>query len=104
MKRKSLQGNTYRRHSRWDETGASFNTDPSSDERQMHLNIVKRDRTSRNITARVIERHTSGEIYYFLEGSELANMVTNDAQLSSKNDANLALPPRFRQVLIESPL
>ncbi|GFU66371.1 phosphatase and actin regulator 2 [Trichonephila clavipes] len=92
--------------------------------------------TSRNITARVIERDTSGEIYYFLEdsrgfsgslakvgpcankihnhhhhhpgGSELANMVANDnkivAKLVSKKDANLALPPRFRQVLIESPL
>ncbi|GFX57708.1 hypothetical protein TNCV_4015721 [Trichonephila clavipes] len=31
------------------------------------------------------------------EGSELANMVAN---LAAKNDANLALPPRFRQVLI----
>ncbi|GFV29139.1 hypothetical protein TNCV_4601711 [Trichonephila clavipes] len=67
--------------------------------------------TSRNITARVIERDTSDEIYYFLEdpeGSELANMVANDAKLAanliSKNDANLALLPRFRQVLIESPL
>ncbi|GFT62261.1 hypothetical protein TNCV_1701361 [Trichonephila clavipes] len=46
------------------------------------------------------------------EGSELANMVANDAKmvakfaanLVAKNDANLALPPRFRQVLIESPL
>ncbi|GFX93370.1 hypothetical protein TNCV_151761 [Trichonephila clavipes] len=45
------------------------------------------------------------------EGSELANMVSNDvnvaklaANLVTKNDANLALPPRFRQVLIESPL
>ncbi|GFV62412.1 hypothetical protein TNCV_1183261 [Trichonephila clavipes] len=45
------------------------------------------------------------------EGSELANMVVNDAQMvakiaksEAKNDANLALPPRFRQVLIESPL
>ncbi|GFU96375.1 hypothetical protein TNCV_89511 [Trichonephila clavipes] len=32
---------TYRRHSRCNEAGASFNTDPSSDERQMHLNVVK---------------------------------------------------------------
>ncbi|GFV06306.1 hypothetical protein TNCV_2229421 [Trichonephila clavipes] len=39
--KKSLQGETYRRHSRWNEAGASFNTDPSSDERQMRLNIVK---------------------------------------------------------------
>ncbi|GFT06416.1 uncharacterized protein TNCV_3355611 [Trichonephila clavipes] len=50
-------------------------------------------------------RTTSGEIYYFLEDSrgfsELANMVAN---LVTKNDANLALPPRFRQILIESPL
>ncbi|GFW97607.1 hypothetical protein TNCV_684771 [Trichonephila clavipes] len=36
-KEKSLQGETYRRHSRWNEAGTSFNTDPSSDERQMHL-------------------------------------------------------------------
>ncbi|GFV16526.1 hypothetical protein TNCV_2468531, partial [Trichonephila clavipes] len=72
-----------------------------------------------NITARVIERDTSGEIYYFLEDSrglpELANKVTNDAKmvakfakltanLVAKNDANLALPPRFRQILIQSPL
>ncbi|GFT13938.1 hypothetical protein TNCV_2615781 [Trichonephila clavipes] len=60
--------------------------------------------TSRNITARVIERDTSGEIYYFQkipEGSELADMVAN---LVTKNDANFALPPRFRQALIESPL
>ncbi|GFT09987.1 uncharacterized protein TNCV_1114461 [Trichonephila clavipes] len=40
-KEKSLQGETYRRHSRCNEAGASFNTDLSSDERQMHLNIVK---------------------------------------------------------------
>ncbi|GFS87956.1 hypothetical protein TNCV_5126111 [Trichonephila clavipes] len=46
------------------------------------------------------------------DGFELANMVATDAKmvaklttnLVSKNDANLALPPRFRQVLIESPL
>ncbi|GFX69239.1 hypothetical protein TNCV_3564151 [Trichonephila clavipes] len=45
------------------------------------------------------------------KGSELANMVANDAKVAklaanlvTKNDANLALPPRFRQVLIESPL
>ncbi|GFT54032.1 transmembrane protein 62 [Trichonephila clavipes] len=42
------------------------------------------------------------------EGSELADMVANDAKmvakLATKNDANLALPRRFRQVLIESPL
>ncbi|GFY33539.1 hypothetical protein TNCV_4538731 [Trichonephila clavipes] len=41
-KEKSLQGETYRRHSRCNEAGASYNTDPSSDERQMHLNVVKR--------------------------------------------------------------
>ncbi|GFV78134.1 hypothetical protein TNCV_3045131 [Trichonephila clavipes] len=40
-KEKSLQGETYRFHSKWNEAGASFNTDPSSDERQMRLNIVK---------------------------------------------------------------
>ncbi|GFW26960.1 hypothetical protein TNCV_1377981 [Trichonephila clavipes] len=46
------------------------------------------------------------------EGPKLTNMVANDAKkvnklaahLANKNDANLALPPRFRQVLIESPL
>ncbi|GFV56872.1 hypothetical protein TNCV_3671461 [Trichonephila clavipes] len=49
------------------------------------------------------------------EGFELANMVANDtkmvandakmvANVVTKNDANLALPPRFRQVLIESSL
>ncbi|GFY10520.1 integrase catalytic domain-containing protein [Trichonephila clavipes] len=57
------------------------------------------------------------------EGPKLANMVANDekmiaearlstlaevdkllANLVAKNDANLALPPKFRQVLIESPL
>ncbi|GFV98164.1 hypothetical protein TNCV_4449211 [Trichonephila clavipes] len=38
----SDQGETYRRHSRCNEAGASFNTDPSSDDRQMHLNVVKR--------------------------------------------------------------
>ncbi|GFW81249.1 hypothetical protein TNCV_375971 [Trichonephila clavipes] len=49
------------------------------------------------------------------EGSEFAKMVANYAKmvanvakfapnLVAKNDANLALPPRFRQVLIESPL
>ncbi|GFX14581.1 hypothetical protein TNCV_1986941 [Trichonephila clavipes] len=32
---------TYRRHRWCNEAGASFNTDPSSDERQMHLNVVK---------------------------------------------------------------
>ncbi|GFV92880.1 hypothetical protein TNCV_1692731 [Trichonephila clavipes] len=39
-KKKSLS-KTYRRHSRWNEAGASFNTDPSTDERQMHFNTVK---------------------------------------------------------------
>ncbi|GFU48185.1 hypothetical protein TNCV_4224741, partial [Trichonephila clavipes] len=42
------------------------------------------------------------------KGAELANMATNDAKkvanLVSNNDSNLALPPRFRQVLIESPI
>ncbi|GFT49905.1 hypothetical protein TNCV_4175441 [Trichonephila clavipes] len=75
--------------------------------------------TSRNITAHVssttltlMERSTT-----FLEGSEgsnsatwspmhqngckVAKFVTN---LFAKNEANLALPPRFRQVLIKSSL
>ncbi|GFU08036.1 hypothetical protein TNCV_1527741 [Trichonephila clavipes] len=49
------------------------------------------------------------------KGSELANMVPNDAKmvakvaklatnLVAKNDVNLALPPRFRQVLVDLPL
>ncbi|GFX90770.1 hypothetical protein TNCV_3166011 [Trichonephila clavipes] len=41
------------------------------------------------------------------EGSELANMFANDTKMAAndaKNDADLTLPPRFRQVLIESPL
>ncbi|GFT43702.1 hypothetical protein TNCV_1554761 [Trichonephila clavipes] len=41
------------------------------------------------------------------EGPELANRVSKVAKLAAnsvdKNDANLALSPRFRQVLIESP-
>ncbi|GFU97146.1 hypothetical protein TNCV_3130411 [Trichonephila clavipes] len=67
--------------------------------------------TSRNKIARVIERDISGKMHYFLkipEGFELAKMVTKVAKLAAnlvtKNDANLALSPRFRQVLIESPL
>ncbi|GFT41490.1 HTH_Tnp_Tc3_2 domain-containing protein [Trichonephila clavipes] len=41
------------------------------------------------------------------ESFELANMVANDAKVTkliTKIDVNLAVPPRFRQVLIESPL
>ncbi|GFX48819.1 hypothetical protein TNCV_902011 [Trichonephila clavipes] len=45
------------------------------------------------------------------EGSELANKVVNDAKIVAKVAkltanlvANLALPPKFRQVLIQSPL
>ncbi|GFW78667.1 hypothetical protein TNCV_4260901 [Trichonephila clavipes] len=70
--------------------------------------------TSRNITARDI----SGEIHYLLEDSRgfrtrqhgrndaklVAKVAKLAANLVTKNDANLALPPRFRQVLIESPL
>ncbi|GFW21284.1 hypothetical protein TNCV_3774951 [Trichonephila clavipes] len=40
-KEKESASSTCRRHSRWNEAGASLNTDPSSDERQRHLNIVK---------------------------------------------------------------
>ncbi|GFV19104.1 hypothetical protein TNCV_3223221 [Trichonephila clavipes] len=70
--------------------------------------------TSRNITARVIERDVNREIHYFLEESRGSSELANDAKmvakvtklaanLIAKNDANLDLP-RFRQVLIESPL
>ncbi|GFU55448.1 hypothetical protein TNCV_1671201 [Trichonephila clavipes] len=59
---KESASKTYRRHRRWNEAGASFNTDPSSDERQMRLNIVsvasKRHlfRTLRYLRDRPIER------------------------------------------------
>ncbi|GFT93908.1 hypothetical protein TNCV_2133051 [Trichonephila clavipes] len=69
---------------------------------------------SRNITARVTERDAIGEIYYFLEdsrgfrtrqhGRQLHQIVAKITKLVAKNVANLVLPPRFRQVLIESPL
>ncbi|GFV45697.1 hypothetical protein TNCV_1969981 [Trichonephila clavipes] len=63
---------------------------------------------SRNITTCVIELDTSGEIYYFLEDSRgfrtRQHGRQNSHQIGLKNDANLALPPRFRQVVIESPL
>ncbi|GFW79172.1 hypothetical protein TNCV_2475791 [Trichonephila clavipes] len=46
------------------------------------------------------------------EGSELANIVTNVTKMVTKlttnsiakNDANLDLSPRFRQILLELPL
>ncbi|GFU98221.1 hypothetical protein TNCV_2898101 [Trichonephila clavipes] len=75
--------------------------------------------TSKKYNCLVSLNVTLVEIYYFLEDSEvhteLTNMVTNEvknvhakvANLGRQNDANLALPPRFRrfrQVLIESPL
>ncbi|GFW29209.1 hypothetical protein TNCV_4132841 [Trichonephila clavipes] len=46
--------------------------------------------TSRNITARVIKRDVCGPFHKFLEGSPEGTEL-----------ANLALPPRFRQVEIE---
>ncbi|GFX88167.1 hypothetical protein TNCV_159821 [Trichonephila clavipes] len=86
-KEKESASSTYKRNSRGDEAGASFYTDPSSDERQRHLSVK------------------------IPEGSELTNMVANDAKmvtkvanLVSKNYAKLALPPNFGQVLIESSL
>ncbi|GFV78054.1 hypothetical protein TNCV_2081 [Trichonephila clavipes] len=67
--------------------------------------------TSRNKTARVIERDTSGDIYYFLENARGFRTRQHGHQshqighqLGRQNYANLALPPGFRQVLIESPL
>ncbi|GFV87799.1 hypothetical protein TNCV_780811 [Trichonephila clavipes] len=51
--------------------------------------------TSKNITARVIERVVGGPLHRFLEESrgfsELTNLVTNDAKMVAKvakNDAN----------------
>ncbi|GFW94346.1 hypothetical protein TNCV_1432811 [Trichonephila clavipes] len=38
---RSLQGKLTDNTAGVNEAGASFNTDPSSDERQMHLNVVK---------------------------------------------------------------
>ncbi|GFX67497.1 hypothetical protein TNCV_3463861 [Trichonephila clavipes] len=64
------------------------------------LNLFK-SWLSRDWLVRLTEEDSRG-------GSELANdakMVAKlAANLVAKNDANLALPPRFRQVLIESPL
>ncbi|GFU05306.1 retrovirus-related Pol polyprotein from transposon 412 [Trichonephila clavipes] len=63
---------------------------------------------SRNITARVIDRSVILERSTTFQknpvGSELAKVAKLAANLVVKSDANLALPPRFRQVLIESPL
>ncbi|GFV64577.1 low-density lipoprotein receptor-related protein 2 [Trichonephila clavipes] len=56
--------------------------------------------TSRNITAPDI----SGKIHYLLKGSRGFRTHQHDRQIGCQNDANLALVPRFRQVLIESPL
>ncbi|GFW53064.1 hypothetical protein TNCV_131291 [Trichonephila clavipes] len=40
-KEKESASSTFKRNSRWNEAGVSLNTDPSSDEKQRHLNIVK---------------------------------------------------------------
>ncbi|GFY17635.1 hypothetical protein TNCV_1073701 [Trichonephila clavipes] len=63
--------------------------------------------TSRNITARVIDRDVKRPLHKFLEetrGLRTRQQGRQSHQFGPKNDANLALPPRFRQVLIESPL
>ncbi|GFV79770.1 hypothetical protein TNCV_1725951 [Trichonephila clavipes] len=103
------------------------------------ITVFKNTQTSRSITARVIERDTSGAIYYFIEdsrgfrthqhgrqwsqngrqwsqngrqwsqngrqrsrnGRQVAKLAAN---LVDKNDVKFALPPRFRQIFIESPL
>ncbi|GFX09381.1 chitinase domain-containing protein 1 [Trichonephila clavipes] len=56
-------------------------------------------------------KHLNKKVKKIPEDSELANMVAKDAKmiakvanLVAKNDANLALPSRFRQVLIGPPL
>ncbi|GFU93565.1 hypothetical protein TNCV_948071 [Trichonephila clavipes] len=85
----------------------------------MTLLFIVATETSRNITARVIERDVNGEIPYFLEKSRGSRIRQHGRQgrqnghqigrqlgrqIGHQNDANLVLPPRFRQVLIESPL
>ncbi|GFT38011.1 hypothetical protein TNCV_1814881 [Trichonephila clavipes] len=86
---------------------------PTSDQR-----VPGVTETSRNITARVIERDTSGEIYYILQdsrgfrtrqhGHQSHQNVHQSHQIrrqhGRQNDANLVLPPRFHQILNESPL
>ncbi|GFW32499.1 hypothetical protein TNCV_676571 [Trichonephila clavipes] len=61
-----------------------------------------RDKLPRNITARVIESDTSGEIYYFLEdsrGFELRQHGRQHAKLAAnlvaKNDVNLAFTAKI---------
>ncbi|GFV22358.1 hypothetical protein TNCV_3924181 [Trichonephila clavipes] len=44
-------------------------------------NFIRATETSRNITARVIERDTSGEIYYFLEDSRRFRTRQHGCQL-----------------------
>ncbi|GFU05303.1 hypothetical protein TNCV_3262531, partial [Trichonephila clavipes] len=67
-----------------------------------------RQKFPENITARVIDRSVILERSTTFQknpvGSELAKVTKLAANLVVKSDANLALPPRFRQVLIESPL
>ncbi|GFX39045.1 hypothetical protein TNCV_3426311 [Trichonephila clavipes] len=71
-----------------------------------------RPRHFTTVQSHEVRRQKPTNSYIIPEGSELANMVANDAKmvaklaskLVSKNNANLALPSRFRQVLIESPL
>ncbi|GFX96382.1 transposable element Tc3 transposase [Trichonephila clavipes] len=72
----------------------------------IHHLIASAIETSRNITARAIERDTSGEIYFLEDsrGFQTCQLGRQCRKNGRKNDANLALPPRFRQVLIKSPL
>ncbi|GFX42920.1 hypothetical protein TNCV_5072841 [Trichonephila clavipes] len=66
---------------------------------QINLGVQGATETSRNITARGI----SGEIYYLLEDSRGFPTRRNghqSHQFGCQNDANLALPPRFRQFLL----
>ncbi|GFU44276.1 hypothetical protein TNCV_3041181 [Trichonephila clavipes] len=83
-----------------------------------HCSIYRLGGNFQKKSARVLGREISGEIDYFLEesrgsqtrqhGHQRAKMVAKVAKLAAnlvvKYDVNLTLSPRFRQVLIESPL
>ncbi|GFV50498.1 hypothetical protein TNCV_4746151 [Trichonephila clavipes] len=82
----------------------SFQRGICVEERVFLLGVESED----NGSGKKMAAHVRGKIP---ESSELSNMVANDTKVAklvtnlvAKNDANLALPPIFRQVLIELPL